>query len=63
MNKGFPQIEEDLVRRRGIMVMPSFKRPGMQFTEEQRIKNLRIAIERGMIELSNLKSFQTTSRI
>ena len=29
------------------MVMPSFKRPGMQFTEAQRIKNLRIAIERG----------------
>ena len=40
-------MEEDIVRRRGFMVMPSFKRPGMQFTEAQRIKNLRIAIERG----------------
>ena len=40
------QIEEDLVRRRGFSIMPSFKSKGMRQTELQRIKNLRIAIER-----------------
>ena len=34
--------------------MPSFKRPGMQFTEAQRIKNLRIAIERGKCKRMNI---------
>ena len=36
------------------MVMPYFKRPGLAFTEQQRVRNLRIAIERGKIELEVL---------
>jgi hypothetical protein len=40
------QIEEDLVRRRGFSIMPSFKSKAIRQTEQQRVKNLRIAIER-----------------
>ena len=47
-NKGIYifQIEEDLVKRRGFSVMPKFKTKAMPHTEQQRIRNLRIAIER-----------------
>ena len=31
------------------MVMPYFKKPGLAFTEQQRVRNLRIAIERGKL--------------
>ena len=45
-DKGFPTIEEDLVKRRGFSIMPSFQSKAIRQTEQQRIKNLRIAIER-----------------
>ena len=47
------------MKRRGIMVMPYFRRQGRQLTKKQRIKNLRIAIERvhvGKYYISSSKS-------
>ena len=58
-------MEEDLVRRRGFIIMPSFKSKAIRQTEQQRIKNLRIAIERVHVEraIARLKIFQLLSYI
>ena len=43
--------------------MPYFKRPGLAFTEQQRVRNLRIAIERGKVELYLIKSMMYCASI
>jgi hypothetical protein len=58
-DKGFPLIEEDVMQRRGFLVMPPFKRGDRQFSAEQNktcylIASVRIHVERA---IQRMKTF------
>ena len=57
------QIEEDLIRQGGFQIMPTFESKASKLTEKDRLKNLRIAIERVHVEraIARLKIFQIFS--
>ena len=59
-DKGFPHIEEDIVNRRGFLVMPPFKKGSHQFTAVEndacyKIASLRIHVERAIQRLKNFE--------
>ncbi len=69
-DKGFPRIEEDVVERRGFLVMPPFKQGNRQFSSSEndscyRIASLRIHVERAIqrMKIFRILSFLENSLI